>query len=74
LLVEGLKPNPLSVVQMVDHGYDLTFNSKGCEIIKVCARILVANEIRFPNNVYVLNKIKRKKNSFIGVISLISYQ
>jgi hypothetical protein len=46
LYVEGLKHNLLSVSQMCDQGYNLTFHSKGCDIMKVCLGILVENANR----------------------------
>lgn len=55
---------------MVNKGYHLTFNSKGCEIRKLDSRIFVANEIRSPNNVYVLKNIKMNKNFSMGVTYL----
>jgi hypothetical protein len=58
LHVKGLKHNILSVSQMCDHGYNLTFHSKGCEIRKACSRILVENKHRTLSNVYVLDEVK----------------
>jgi hypothetical protein len=43
LHVEELKHNLLSVSQMRDQGYNLTFHSKGCEIRKEGLGRLVAN-------------------------------
>lgn len=74
LLVEIPKHNILSVGQMVDQWYDLTFNSKLVEIRKVDLEGLVANSIRSPNNAYVLNKIRRKKISYMGVTCLITHK
>jgi hypothetical protein len=61
LYVEGLKHNLLSISQMCDQGYKLTFHSKGCDIMKACLGILVANANRTPSNVYVLNEVKGEK-------------
>lgn len=41
ILVEGLKPDLLSVGKMVDQGYDLIFNFKWCEIRKIGSRRLL---------------------------------
>lgn len=62
----------LSVDKMVDRGYDITFNLKGCQIGKEGSRIIVSNVTRSPNNVYVLNEIKINKNYTMGEISPIS--
>jgi hypothetical protein len=71
LYVEGLKQNILSLIQMCDQGYNLTFHSKGCDMRKVGSGRLVANANIIPRNVYILNKFKGE-NVCLGVISLSS--
>jgi hypothetical protein len=61
LYVEGLKHNLLSVILMCDQGYNLTFQSKGCEMRKTCSERLVPNENINSSNVYVLNEVKGEK-------------
>ena len=73
LYVEGLKHNLLSVSQMCDQGYNLTFHSKGCEIRKAGSGRLVENENKIESNVYVLDEVKGEK-CCMGVISLSSRQ
>jgi hypothetical protein len=46
---------------MCDQCYNLTFNSKGCEIRKAGSGRLVENENRTPSNVYILNEVKGEK-------------
>jgi hypothetical protein len=58
LYVEGLKHNILSVIQMCDQGYNLTFHSKGCDIRKEALEILVENENKTSSDVYILNEVK----------------
>ena len=58
LYVEGLKNNLLSVIQICDQGYNLTFHSKGCEIRKETSGILVVNENRTSRVGYILDKVK----------------
>jgi hypothetical protein len=58
LYVEGLKHNLLSVSQMCDQGYNLTFHSKVCEIRKSGSGRLVENENRTMSIVYVLYEVK----------------
>jgi hypothetical protein len=65
LLVENMKHNLLSVSQMCDQGHTLLFNSKKCEIRKEGSGRLVAKKIRNPNNIYILNEI-RKERYFLG--------
>jgi hypothetical protein len=71
LYVEGLKNNLLSVIQMCDQGYNLTFHSKGCEIRKATSITLMANANKTTSNVYILDEVKREK-CCMGVISLSS--
>jgi hypothetical protein len=68
LYVEGLKQNLLSVGQMCDQGYNLTFHSKQCEIRKVGSKILVPNANRTMRNVYVLDEVKGE-NCCIGKLN-----
>jgi hypothetical protein len=72
LYVEGLKNNLLSVNNMCDQGYNLTFHSKGCEIRKTTSGRLVANENRTSSDVYILDEVKGEK-CCMGVISLSSH-
>jgi hypothetical protein len=73
LYVEGLKHNILSVIQMCDQGYNLTFHSKGCEIRKATSGRLVENANKTSRDVYILDKVKGEK-CCMGVISLSSCQ
>ena len=61
LLIENMKHNLLSVIQMCDQGYILIFNSKECEIRKEGSNRLVATTARTPNNIYILNDIGKEK-------------
>jgi hypothetical protein len=61
LYVEGLKNNIISVSQMCDKGYNLTFHSKRCEIRKENLQRLVANENRTSRDVYILDEVKEEK-------------
>jgi hypothetical protein len=61
LLVEDLKHNLLSVSKICDQGYTLTFDSQKCEIREKDSGRLVATTTRRPNNIYILDKEKRKK-------------
>jgi len=60
LLAKELKHNLLSVIRMFDQEYNLTFNSQKCEIREADSRRLVATSIRNPNNIYILERVKRK--------------
>ena len=53
LLIENMKHNILSVIQMCDQGHILIFNSKECEIREEGSDILVATTTRTPNNTYI---------------------
>ena len=53
--VEGLKENLLNVTQMCDNGYNVTFQSKYCEIWKVENGKLVRKAVMTHNNVYVFD-------------------
>jgi hypothetical protein len=75
LYVEWLNQNILSVIQMCDQGYNLTFHSKGCEIRKTTSERLVANANRTSRYVYILDEVKEKKCCMeykLGVISFSS--
>ena len=61
LYVEGLKHNLLSVSQMCDQSYNLTFHSKGCGIRKSYLGRLVENANKTLSNVYVLDEDKGEK-------------
>lgn len=56
--VEGLKHNLLSVSQMCDQEYNLTFHAQICEIMKASIGKLVAQESAIENNLYNLSEIK----------------
>jgi hypothetical protein len=56
LLVDGLKHNLLSVIQMCDRGCEVMFTSKDCKIKSVNSGQVVAQGIRTENNVYVLKE------------------
>jgi hypothetical protein len=61
LLVEDMKHNLLSVIQMCDQGHKVTFSSQKCEIRKEGSRKLVATFVRTSSNIYVLNEIENEK-------------
>jgi hypothetical protein len=61
LLVEDMKHNILSVIQMCDQGHKITFNSQKCEIIKEGSRKLIATVVRTSSNTYVLSEIGNEK-------------
>ena len=61
LYVEGLKHSLLSVIQICDQGYNLTFHSKECEIRKAGLGRLVENANRTTSNAYVLDEVKGEK-------------
>jgi hypothetical protein len=56
LLVDGMKHNLLSVIQMCDRGCEVLFTSKDCKIKSVNSGQVVAKGIRTKNNVYVLKE------------------
>jgi hypothetical protein len=56
LLVDGLKHNFLSVIQMCDRGCEVVFTSKDCKIKYLNSGHVVAKGIRTYNNVYVLKE------------------
>jgi hypothetical protein len=63
LLVEDMKHNLISVIQMCDQGNKFTFDSQKCEIRKEGSRKLVTTTARTSINVYVLSEIENEKCS-----------
>ena len=61
LLIENMRHNLLSVSQMCDQGYVLTFTSKDCKIRREDSGKLVATTSRTPNNIYILDETKKEK-------------
>ena len=61
LLIENMKHNLLSVSQMCDQGHILTFTSKDCKIRKEKSGKLVAIASKTPNNIYMLDEMKRER-------------
>jgi hypothetical protein len=55
LLVEDLKHNLLSVSEICDQGYTLTFDSQKCKIREKKSGRLIATAKRRPNNIYILD-------------------
>ena len=60
-MVEDLKHNILSVRKMHDQRYTLIFNSQKCKIREADSGRLVAIATRSPNNIYILDRVKRKR-------------
>lgn len=58
--MDGLKNNLLSVIQMCDKGYDVTFDFKGFEIKIANTRKAVARAIQTSSHVYILNEDNEK--------------
>jgi hypothetical protein len=56
LLVDGMKQNLLSVIQMHDRGCEVVFTSKDCKIKYANLGQVVAKGIRIEDNVYVLKE------------------
>ena len=65
LLIENMKHNLLSVSQMCHQGHVLTFTSKDCKIRREELGKLVAIASKTPNNIYMLDEIKRER-CFLG--------
>jgi hypothetical protein len=65
LLVEDMKHNLLSVIQMCDQGHKVTFDSQKCEIRREGSGKLVGTAARTSNNIYVLSEIGNEK-CFLG--------
>jgi hypothetical protein len=61
ILVENIKPIPLSVSQTWNQGHILTFDSQKCEIKKKDIGELVAVALRKSSNVYILNIDEEEK-------------
>jgi hypothetical protein len=53
ILVEDMKHNLLSVIQMCDQVHKVTFDSQKCEIRKEGSRKLISTTVRFSSNIYV---------------------
>jgi hypothetical protein len=62
LLVDGMKHNLLSVIQMCDRGCEVIFTSKECKIKSVNSGQVVAQGIRTENNVYVLKEDREESH------------
>jgi hypothetical protein len=60
LLVENMKHNMLSAIQMCHQGHTLLFHSKKYEIRKKGLDKLVVTTIRNPNNIYILYEIEKE--------------
>ena len=61
LYVEGLKHGLLSVGQMCDVDYNLTFCAKVCEIRINGSNKIVGRGIKTPGNVYIFDEIQGEK-------------
>jgi hypothetical protein len=61
LLVEDMKHNLPSVIQMCDQGHKATFDSQKCEIRKEGSGKLIATVVRTSSNIYVLSEIGNEK-------------
>jgi hypothetical protein len=61
ILVEDMKHNLLSVIQMSDQCHQLTFDSEKCDIRKEGSGKLVCTTARTSNNIYVLSEIVNEK-------------
>jgi hypothetical protein len=58
--VVNMMHNLLSVSQMCDQGHRLLFNSNKCEIQEEGSGRLGMKTIRTPNNIYILNEIRKE--------------
>jgi hypothetical protein len=56
-----MKHNVVSVSQMCDQGYKVTFDCKKCEIRREGSGKLVTTAARTSNNIYVLSEIGNEK-------------
>jgi len=56
-----MRHDQLSVSQRFDQGHVLTFTSNDCKIIREDSGKLVAIASRTPNNIYILDEIKKEK-------------
>jgi hypothetical protein len=61
ILVEDMKHNLLSVIQMCDQVHKVTFDSQKCEIRKEGSGKLIATIVRTLSNIYVLSEIGNEK-------------
>jgi hypothetical protein len=61
LLVEDMKHNLMSVIQMCDQGRKLVFDSNKCKIRKAGSARMVATAVRTSSNTYVLSEIGNEK-------------
>lgn len=61
LLVDEIKHNPLSVIQICDQGHKVVFSTKDCEIRNSPSGKLVAKGVRTSDNIYILKKIQENK-------------
>jgi hypothetical protein len=61
LLVEDMKHNLLSEIQMCDQGHKLVCDTHKCEIRKEYSGRVVAKAMRTSNNIYILSEIGKEK-------------
>jgi hypothetical protein len=61
LLVEDMKHNLISLIQMCDQVHKVTFDSQKCEIREKFSRKLIAIAARTSSNIYVLSEIGNEK-------------
>ena len=61
LLIENMRHNILSVSQICDQGHILMFTSKDYKIRREDSGKLVATTSRTPNNIYMLDEIKKER-------------
>jgi hypothetical protein len=61
LLVEYMKHNLISVIQMCDQGHKVTFDSQKCKIRKEGLGKLISTAARTSSNIYVLSEIGNEK-------------
>jgi hypothetical protein len=61
LLVEYMKHNILSVIQICDEGHKLVFDSQNFKIRKAGSSRVVAIAVRTSRNIYVLSEIGNEK-------------
>ena len=67
LLVDGLKQNLISISQLCDKGYKVTFDKKECTIIDSKTNVITFTRIR-KNNVYKI-KISYEPNNVISCLA-----
>ena len=61
MYVGGLKHDLLSVGQMCDIGYNISFYAKGCDIWRNGLKEITGRWVRNLGNVYVLDNIQGEK-------------